>query len=111
MQVIPKFSFRSLDFSTDDERDLHPLAGRSVGTVTTDQSIKQSNQTNPSTSTAFRLACGAAKAGTDNAFGDEQLDVDLAADKIIFDEFRVSHRGTVLNATCQRSTGSAPGAG
>ena len=36
-----------------------------------------------------RLASGASKAGTDNAFGDEQLDVDLAADKIIFDEFRV----------------------
>lgn len=36
-----------------------------------------------------RLASGASKAGTDNAFGDEQLDVDLAADKIIFDEFKV----------------------
>ena len=36
-----------------------------------------------------RLANGASKAGTDNVFGDEQLDVDLAADKIIFDEFKV----------------------
>lgn len=35
------------------------------------------------------MACGAAKAGTDNAFGDEQLHVDLAADKIIFDELKV----------------------
>eukprot|EP00752_Nemacystus_decipiens_P002038 g1953.t1 len=36
----------------------------------------------------LKLASGASKAGTDNAFGDEQLDVDLAADKIIFDEFK-----------------------
>lgn len=35
------------------------------------------------------MACGASKAGTDNAFGDEQLHVDLAADKIIFDELKV----------------------
>lgn len=37
-----------------------------------------------------RLGKGPSKAGTDNTFGDAQLDVDLAADKIIFDELRVS---------------------
>lgn len=36
----------------------------------------------------LKLANGASKAGTDNVFGDEQLDVDLAADKIIFEEFK-----------------------
>lgn len=45
------------------------------------------------------MACGASKAGTDNAFGDEQLHVDLAADKIIFDELKV-------NALSHGQTGS-----
>lgn len=43
----------------------------------------------PPPDSRIRLANGASKAGTDNAFGDEQLDVDLAADEIIFDEFKV----------------------
>lgn len=43
-----------------------------------------------------RLATGHSKAGSANKFGDEQLDVDLAADKIIFDEFKVSMPASFL---------------
>ncbi|CAM9460269.1 unnamed protein product, partial [Hapterophycus canaliculatus] len=54
----------------------------------------------------LKLANGSSKAGTDNAFGDEQLDVDLAADKIIFDEFQ--RCGSVAVAASEEKPVEAP---
>ncbi|CAB1107984.1 unnamed protein product [Ectocarpus sp. CCAP 1310/34] len=54
----------------------------------------------------LKLANGASKAGTDNAFGDEQLDVDLAADEIIFQEFKSC--GAVAVAASEEKPVEAP---
>ncbi|CAM9192897.1 unnamed protein product [Pylaiella littoralis] len=54
----------------------------------------------------LKLANGASKAGTDNAFGDQQLDVDLASDKIIFDEFK--RCGAVAVAASEEKPIEAP---